>query len=152
MGLPGFDVIFGLAAPAIDVFVKPSRVALPEIVDDEARIGPVLADFDAGDDPLDAAPTLRAIEELLEAAELALARRGLEPRLRAGFEIGDMATQRRGRRDAEDVVEAVGATPIENLGATIMAVGAQQDLGVGPVSADCAQQPAQEGLDLLAAR
>ena len=33
-----------------------------------------------------------------------------------------------------------------------MAVGAQQDLGAGPVSADRAQQPAQEGLDLLAAR
>jgi hypothetical protein len=63
-----------------------------------------------------------------------------------------MATQRRGRRDAEDVVEAVGATPIENLGAAIMAVGAQQDLGAGPVSADRAQQPAQEGLDLGAAR
>src|SRR5271165_771170 len=31
-------------------------------------------------------------------------------------------------------------------------VGAQQDLGAGPVGADRAQQPAQEGLDLLAAR
>src|SRR5208282_3960869 len=86
-----------------------------------------------------------------EAAELAIARRGLEPRLRAGFEIGDMTMQRRGRREAEDSVEAVGATPIENLGATIMAIGAQQDLGAGPVSADRAQQPAQEGLDLGAA-
>ena len=63
-----------------------------------------------------------------------------------------MATQRRGRRDAEDVVEAVGATPIENLGATIMAIGAQQDLGAGPASADGARQPAQEGHDLGAAR
>jgi len=69
-----------------------------EAGDDEAGVGSFLADFDASDDPLDAAPTLR---------------------------------QRRGRRDAEDIVEAVGATPIENLGATIMAVGAQQDLGAG---------------------
>ncbi len=82
---------------------------------------------------------MRAIEELLEAAELAVARRSLEPRLRAGFEIVDMTTQRRGRRDAEEVGEAVGATPIENLGAAIMAVGAQQDLGVGPAGSDRAQ-------------
>src|SRR5208283_4451680 len=150
--LPGFDVVFGLAAPAIDVFVKPARVAAPEIGDDEAGVGAVFANFDASGDPLDAAPALRAVEEFLEAAELAVARRGLEPRLRAGFEIGDMTTQRRGRRDAEDIVEAVGATPIENLGAAIMAVGAQQDLGAGPVSADRAQQSTEKGLDLLAAR
>ena len=42
--LPGLDVIFGVAAPAIEVFVEPARVALPEIGDDEARIGAVLAD------------------------------------------------------------------------------------------------------------
>ena len=95
--------------------------------------GPFRADFDAGDDALDPAPTLRAVEELLEAAELAVARHSLEPRLRAGFEIGDMTTQRRGRRDAEDGVEAVGATPVENLGAAIVAVAAKQDLGVGPI-------------------
>src|SRR5208337_4794615 len=139
MRLPGFDVVFGLSAPAIDVFVEHASVAFVQIGDDEAGVGSFLADFDASDDPLDAAPTLRAIEELLEAAQLAVARRGLEPRLRAGFEIGDMATQRRGRRDAEDIVEAIGATPIENLGTTIMAVGAQQDLGAGPVSANRAQ-------------
>ena len=63
-----------------------------------------------------------------------------------------MAAQCRGWRDAEDVVEAARATPIENLGAAIMAVGPQQDLRVRPVSADRAQQAPQEGLDLLAAR
>ena len=63
-----------------------------------------------------------------------------------------MAAQCRGWRDAEDVVEAARATPIENLGTAIMAVGPQQDLGVRPVSADRAQQAPQEGLDLLAAR
>jgi len=131
MGLEGFDVVFGLAAPAIEVFVEHASVAFVQIGDDEAGVGSFLADFDASDDPLDAAPTLCAVEELLEVAELAVARRGLEPRLRAGFEIGHMATQRCGRRDDEDVVEAAGATPIENLGAAIMAVGAQQDLGAG---------------------
>src|SRR5271157_152554 len=152
MRLPRFDVVFGLAASAVEIFVKRAGIALLQVGDDEARVGSFLADFDASDDPLDAAPTLRAIEELLEAAELAIARRGLEPRLRAGFEIGDMTMQRRGRREAEDIVEAVGATPIENLGAAIMAVGAQQDLGAGPVSANRAQQSTEKGLDLLAAR
>ena len=63
-----------------------------------------------------------------------------------------MTAQGRGRRDAEDVIEAVDATPVENRGAAIMAVGAQKDLGVGPTGSDRAQKPAQEGLDLLAAR
>ena len=34
-----------------------------------------------------------------------------------------MASQCRGWRDAEDVIEAIGATPIENLGPAIVAVG-----------------------------
>ncbi len=123
-------MVFGPAASAIEVFVQRASLALLQGGDDEARIGPFLADFDASDDPLDAGPTLRAIEELLEAAELAVARRGLEPRLGAGFEIRDTTTQRRGRRDAEDGVEAVGATPIENLGAAIMAVGAPTKISV----------------------
>src|SRR5271167_1701554 len=90
MGLPGLDMVFGLAAPAIDVFVEPASVALFQIGDDEARVGALRAHFDAGDDPLDAAPAFRAVEELLETAELAVSRRGLESRLRAGFEILDM--------------------------------------------------------------
>ena len=32
--------------------------------------------------------------------------------------------------DAEDVIEAIVATPIEDLGTAIVAVGPQQDLGV----------------------
>ena len=47
---------------------------------------------------------------------------------------------------AEDVIEAIGATPIENLGTAIVAVGPQQDLGVRPVSADRAQQAPRKGL------
>jgi hypothetical protein len=59
--------------------------------------------------------------------------------------------QRRGGRDAENVVETVGPTPVENLGTAIVTVGAQEDLGIRPVGADCAQQAAQEGANLLAA-
>ena len=46
-----------------------------------------------------------------------------------------MAAQGRGWGDAEDVIEAIGATPVENLGTAIVAVGPQQDL-VG-VTGDC---------------
>src|SRR5260370_35205810 len=63
----------------------------------------------------------------------------------------NVPAQRRGRRDAQKVIHAVGPTPVENLGAAIMTVGAQENLGVGPVGADRAQQAAPEGLDLLAA-
>src|SRR5271167_3147846 len=145
MRLPGFDVVFGLAAPAIDVFVEHASVAFVQIGDDEARVRSFRARFDAGDDPLDPAPALRAVEELLETTKLAVSGRGFEPCLYAGFETFDMPAQRRSRRDAEDVIEAARPTPVENLGAAIMAVGAQQDFGVGPMGADRAQQPAEEG-------
>ena len=59
-------MVFGLAAPAIEILVERARVAFAQIGDDETRIGPFRADFDAGDDPLDAAPALGAVEELLE--------------------------------------------------------------------------------------
>ena len=44
---------------------------------------------------------------------------------------------RRGRRHAEDEIEALGSTPVENLWTTIVTVGAQQ--------------AAQEGANLIAA-
>ena len=74
-------MVLGLTAPAVEVFVKYASVALSQIGDDEAGVAPFLADFDAGDDALDAAPILRAVAEFLEATELAFTRRSLEPRL-----------------------------------------------------------------------
>ena len=68
MRLPRLDMVFGLAAPAIEVFVKRAGVAPFQIGDDEACVGSLGADFDAGDYPLDPAPALRAVEELFEAA------------------------------------------------------------------------------------
>src|SRR6202795_2686631 len=152
MGLPGLDMVFSLAAPAIEILVEPASVAFAQIGDDEAGVRSFRARFDAGDDPLDPAPALRAIEKFLETTKLAVPWRGLVSCLRAGFETFYMAALCRCWRDAEDVIEAARATPIENLRAAIMAVGPQQDLGVRPVSADRAQQAPQEGLDLLAAR
>ena len=67
--------------------------------------------------------------------------RGLETRLRAGLEGFDAPAQGRRRRDAQNVIHPVGPTPVEDLGAAIVAVGAQQDFGARPVGADGAQQP-----------
>jgi hypothetical protein len=91
------------------------------------RVSDPSARFDAGDDPLDPAPALRPVEELLETTKLAVSGRGFEPCLYAGFETFDMPAQRRCRRDAEDVIEVARPTPVENFGTAIMAVGAQQD-------------------------
>src|ERR1700730_11905982 len=151
MCLPGLDVVFRLAAPAVDILVKYTGVTDLQVGDDEACVGPFRAGLDTGDDPLDAAPAGGPVEELLEAARLTFLRRGLEARLRAGLEIPDMPTQCGGRRDAQDVIEIVCPTPVENLGTAIVTVCAQQDFGLRPVGADCAQQAAQEGANLLAA-
>ena len=123
-------MVFSLAAPAIEILVEPASVAFAQIGDDEAGVRSFRARFDAGDDPLDPAPALRAIEKFLETTKLTVPRRRLETRLRAGFETFDMAAQCRGWRDAEDVVEAARATPIENLGAAIMAVGPRARISV----------------------
>ena len=93
------------------------------------------------------------VEELLEAARLCLpSARPQSPRLRAGFEVLDVPAQCRGRRDAENVFEPLGTTEVENLGTAIMAVATQHYLRFRPVGADGAQQPVQEGANLLAAR
>ena len=151
MRLPGFDVIFGLATATINILVEHAGVALLEIRDDEPRVWSFRANLDAGDDTLDAAPARGAVVKLLEAARLALLWCGRKARLRAGLETFDVALQCRGRRDAEDVIDPVGATPVENLGAAIMTIGAQQYLGLRPVGADGAQQAAQKGTYFLAA-
>jgi hypothetical protein len=49
---PGFDVVLGLAALAIEVLVDPPRRAAGEAGDDEAGVGAPGAGLDAGDDPL----------------------------------------------------------------------------------------------------
>src|ERR1017187_7928333 len=131
MRLPGLDVVFGLAAPAVDILVEYTGVADLQVGEDEACVGPFRAGLDTGDDPLDAAPARGPVEELLEAGRPAFLPRGLQARLRAGLEFPDMPAQCGGRCDAQDVIETVGPTPVENLGTAIMAVGAQQDLGVG---------------------
>src|SRR2546429_5962292 len=64
MCLPGLDVIFRLAAPAVDIFVEHARVADVKIGDDEACIGAFVSDLDTGDDLLDAAPTCSAKNSL----------------------------------------------------------------------------------------
>src|SRR5664279_204867 len=105
MRLPGLDVVFGLAAPAIDILIKGAGVVALQVRDDEACVGPIRAGLDAGDDTLDATPAFGAVEELLEAAHLAILGRSLKARFRSSFEAFDMAAQRRGRRHAQNVIE-----------------------------------------------
>src|SRR5664279_1680613 len=125
MRLPGLDVVFGLAAPAIDILIKGAGVVALQVRDDEACVGPIRAGLDAGDDTLDATPAFGAVERILEAAHLAILRRGFEARFRSSFEAFDMAAQRRGRRHAQNVIEPLGPTPVENLGTAIVTIGAQ---------------------------
>ena len=144
-------MIFGLAPPAINILIKHSGIACVQIGNDEARVDPVRANFDAGNDALDAALAIGAVVKLLKAAQLAFLGCSLEAGFRAGLKALDVAAQCRGRRHAQNEAKTVGPAPVEHLGTTIMTVGAQHDLGPGPVGADRPQQRAQKGPDLLAA-
>jgi len=79
--------------------------------------------FDACDDPLDAAPAFGPIEELLEAASLPSSFGAASKRAFVLASSTHMPAQRCGRRDAQDVIETVGPTPVENFRTAIMAVG-----------------------------
>ena len=145
-GIPQPDSAYAGYAP------EDAGVARLQTGDDEARVGSLHADFDAGDDPLDAVPTRGTVEKLLEAAEFAVLWSRLEARLRARFQGFDMTAQGRGRCNAENEVDAIFSAPVNDFGTAIMAVGAQQDFRARPVTADRSQKPAQEGVDLTAVR
>src|SRR5512132_3892657 len=152
VGFPGLDVVLSLSAPAVEVLVERTSAAVAEVGDDEAGIGALTAGLDAGDDAADPAPAAGGVKELLEAADLAIARRGLEAGRGARLEVGDMPAERAGRDEAEDVVEALRLAPVEDLRAGVVAVGAQQNLHLRPGGADRPHQAAQKGTDFDALR
>ena len=140
--LPRLDVVFRLPAPAVEVLVEGTAVAGGEVGDDEAGIGALAASFDPGDDAADPAPAAGGVKEFLEAADLAGARIGLETGGGARLQADNVALQRAGRGEAEDVVDAVCLAPAEHFRAGVVAVGAQQDLRLRPGGADRPQQAA----------
>src|SRR5512132_261365 len=146
MSFPGLDVVFRLSAPAVELLVQRSAVAVAEVGDDEAGIGAVGTGLEAGDDAADPAPAAGGVMELLEAADLARGRRGLETAGGAFLEAADMALQGAGRGEAEDVVEAVRLAPVEHFRAGVVAVGADEDRHLRPVGPDRAHQAAEKAL------
>src|SRR3954467_14762284 len=70
MGLPGLDVVLGLAAGTVDILVNGAAAHTIETGDDEACVGALRPSLDAGDDALDAVPARGAIVEFLEPAQL----------------------------------------------------------------------------------
>src|SRR5512132_2616792 len=90
--------------------------------------------------------------EFLEAADLAGGRIGLEAGRGARLQAADVALQRAGGSQAEDIVEAIRLAPVEHFRAGIVAVGAQQDLHLRPGGADRADQAPQKGTDFDALR
>ena len=97
VGFPGLDVVFRLAASAVEILVEGAAAAVGEGGDDEACIGAVAAGLDAGDDAADPAPGVCGVEELLEAADLASARIGLETGQGARLHSADVTLPCAGR-------------------------------------------------------
>ena len=71
-----------------------------------------------------------------------------EARLGVRLQARDVPAQGRGRRQAEDEVDAVGAAPVNDQRTAIVAVGPDQDAGVRPVASDRPHEPAQVSADL----
>jgi hypothetical protein len=85
------------------------------------------------------------------ASHVAGVRRGFEQRGCFGFEIEKMRAQRGRGRDAEDEVETIPTAKIHGFARAVMAFGAQQDLGFGPIGSDVAQEVAKKAFGLFAA-
>ena len=60
-----------------------------------------------------------------------------------------MAAERRGRGDGENEIDVPGPAEVQHLRRAVMAVGAEQDLDLGPVAADGADQAPEEATHLL---
>jgi transposase len=148
MVLPCLDVVLGLAAGAVELLIKVLGAPGFEVGDDEAGIGSLGPDLDAGDDALDPAPTPGSIVELRKATQLAAGRRCREALGRALFQCRDMAQEGRVGGQAENPIDPVRPAPLEHFGGGIMAVGAEQNLDPGPVSADGADQAAHKAANL----
>src|ERR1041384_2729585 len=88
--LPRLDVVLRVAALAVDLFIKHTRVSGRQACDDEAGVGPLGPGLNAGDDALDPAPARGAVVELRVAAHLARLRGGGVTRQRARFQALDM--------------------------------------------------------------
>jgi len=150
--LPAFDMIFRLAPLATPSLVEGAGRAVRQAGDDEARVRPIGSRLDAGDNALDPVPACRAVVELGEAAKLGAAVRGGEARGGAGLQGLDVATERAGGGDTEQVVNLVRPAPAQHLRRAVVAVGPQQDLDPGPVGTELAHQAAQESTDLASTR
>src|SRR6186713_1369770 len=136
MRFPGFDMVLGLAAGAVDVLIDGAPADAVEAGDDKAGVDALRSALNAGDDALDTVPACRTVVELLEAAQLRTACRGGGGAPgRAGLQRGDVLSQGGGRRDAERVVQTFGTAEAQHFGCAVMAVGAQQDRRPRPVRA-----------------
>jgi len=150
-------VVLGHPASAVDVLVERLRPAAFEVGDDEACVSALRADFDAGDDALGSAPTGGSVEELLEAPDFARACLGLldrrrEARRRAGLDGRHMPAQGGSWRNAENKVDAIGAAPVDDQRAAVVAVAPDQDPRLRPVGPDRADEATQMRADFRAAR
>ena len=150
--LPRLDVVFSLAAGAVEPLVKVLGAAAFKVGDNKAGIGSFGPGFDAGDDALDPAPAAGGILELGEAALFAAGRRQLEAFGCAFRQCHDMAAERHIGGQTEDPIDPVCPTPLEHIRGRIMTVGAQQDCDLGPMSPDGADEAAHKAANLHSAR
>ena len=121
-----------------------------EIGDDVAGVAAHGADLDPGDDATGFRPRASRVGEGLEPAQfLPFARVAF---CRGGLQGLYMLPQTRIFRQAQHVAQPEPVAQVQNLGGSVVAVGPQQDLGRGPMAADCPDQTPDVGGGFLAGR
>jgi hypothetical protein len=149
--LPGFDMVRGLTALTVDVFVEVARADDGDAGDYKARVRTERPGLGAGDDMLDARPSAGTVEERVVATELTVAWSSGVAGLGVLLERQEVPAQRRGGDNAEGEVNAGLASEVQHLGHTETAVGVQQGLNAWPMTVDLADRAEHEGACLYAA-
>lgn len=127
MGLPALDVVFGLAARAVELLVKVFAATAHQIGHDVAGVATHGANLDPGDHAALLRPRAGPVGEGLEPAQFrAFARIASR---RGGLQGLHMLAQPRIFRQAEHVTQTMAVAQVQNLRCAVVAVSPQQDVG-----------------------
>ena len=154
LGFVKLDQVLGLAPRAVQRIIDIFSAAVAQRGDDKANIETESACLDAsGDAALVLSPAFCRIFGLRISTQLAAATDRAIGGATVGFRHDDGIRMKRGiAREPEDIVDAILFAPLHRLGAAIVAVAPQSDVGLGPMAPDAPDEPPDMAGDFGARR